>query len=61
MPQIAEIKTIDGQVWVRVELKPEPGALTSIALYTPKELKERDRDTLIGFCVDLIDRYIGPR
>ena len=41
MPEIAEIKEIDGAIWCRVNLKGDDG---SIGLYTPKEIEDIRKD-----------------
>lgn len=49
MPKIAEIKVINGEVWVRIDgdiLHEE----NEVSLYTPVELANRDRQVALAIC-----------
>lgn len=45
MPRIAEIKELDGAVWVRVDLAIDP---SGIGIYTPDEIEALERSSRSG-------------
>lgn len=56
MPELAEIKEIDGKIWVRVTINPLHDA-GSITLWTPKEVQEYKRNCVRDFLIDLYDQW----
>lgn len=54
MPQIAEIKEMDGKIWCRVTINPTHGQIT---LWTPEEIAKYKRDCVRDFLIDLFDQW----
>ena len=54
MPQIAEIKEIDGKIWVRVLVVGDAGALT---IWSPEEIQEFKRNCVRDFLIDIYDQW----
>lgn len=54
MPQVAEIKEIDEQIWCRVLVNPIHGQIT---LWTLEEISQYKRDCVRDFLIDLFDQW----
>jgi len=54
MPQIAEIKEIDDQLWVRMKMEGDEGQVT---LWTDKEIKEFKHACVRNFLIDLFNQW----
>jgi len=54
MPRIAEMREIDGQLWVRVETTEEDGQVT---LWTSAEIKEHANCAVRDFLLNLYDDW----
>lgn len=56
MPKIADIKEIDGQVWVRIETGPDT-APSCLTIWSNDEINQYKRDCVRDFLIDLFDRW----
>ena len=54
MPSIAEMKEIDGQLWVRVKIEGDEGQVT---LWTDKEIKEFKHACVRDFLMDIFNQW----
>jgi len=54
MPSIAEMKEIDGQLWVHVKIEGDEGQVT---LWTDKEIKEFKHACVRDFLIDLFNQW----
>lgn len=57
MPQIAEIKEIEGQLWCRVLI--DDPAQNQITLWTQEEIAQYKRACVRDFLIDLFDQWKG--
>ena len=54
MPRIAELKEIDGQLWARMEMDRDEGAVT---LWTNEEIKDFKHVCIRDFLIDLFNQW----
>lgn len=54
MPEIVELKEIEGKVWARVLMNPNQNQVT---LWTPDEVAKFKRDCVRDFLIDLFDQW----
>lgn len=61
MPEIAEIKVIDNEVWCKVKLELNTDVCVTISLYTPAEIEYIKRQAVLDFLAFQRDNYFEAK
>jgi hypothetical protein len=57
MPKIAELREIDGSLWVKLEMNADEGQVT---LWTAEEIEEHSQTSVKDFLNNLFQQWIRP-
>lgn len=61
MPRILEMKLIENEVWVKVQLDRNTDVLGSFYVWTAEEAKQHAASAIRTFCFELANSYIEKR